>query len=247
MQAVILCAGTGSRIQDITKGSPKCLLNIGDKSILRHQVEAIKKYTGKSPIVVVGYKAEMIEEHLAGEDVKFVYNADYLTTNILASLHFALPKVESGLDLISMPGDLVFDQKIIGALLSDDSDLTVAVQKRECDDEAVKVILENGKVISIGKKIKTQGKGWEFIGMLKVKSTAVEDFKQTVNDIITKGQKGGYVFTAIEKTIKKGGVNVGYTDVRNYLWEEVDFAEDYNQANKKFSKQNQLQNKQILN
>jgi choline kinase len=237
MQAIILCAGMGVRIKDLTRGKPKCLLNICGKSILEHQIDAIKRYTTVPPIIVVGYKAEMIKSCLENNNVRFVYNPDYAITNVLASLWYALPEIKKDVNLICMPGDLIFDHKIIKKLLDYNSEINIAVQKRECDDEAVKVLINEKKIISIGKQLEINERTWEFIGMLKVEAGLVENFREVVSGIINNGERNGYVFTALQEIINKGGTSVGYVDVKGYLWEEIDFAEDYDRANKKFLNQ----------
>ena len=62
MQAIILCAGMGTRISKSIDYKPKCMLRIGERTIIEHQIRIFKRYLNKPPMIVVGYKQDMIIE-----------------------------------------------------------------------------------------------------------------------------------------------------------------------------------------
>lgn len=64
MKAIIFAAGLGTRIQSVTKGRPKALLQIQGKSLLEHSIEYLLKHEVNSIIVNVHHQAEMVVEHL---------------------------------------------------------------------------------------------------------------------------------------------------------------------------------------
>jgi len=61
--AIILAGGLGTRLRPLTDTVPKPLIPIGDKPLLQHIIENLKKYGVKNIILSVGYKAELIEEY----------------------------------------------------------------------------------------------------------------------------------------------------------------------------------------
>jgi len=61
MQAVILAAGRGKRMGDLTNTTPKPLLEVGGKSLLQHKIEALPSLINEV-ILVVGYQKEQITE-----------------------------------------------------------------------------------------------------------------------------------------------------------------------------------------
>lgn len=234
MQAIIVCAGKGTRISEYSRGLPKCLLQIGGRTVIERQIEATRNYCSSPPIVVVGYRADDVRDRLKGEEVIYEHNADYATTNVLTSLWHGLRAFTRGRDLLYLPGDLVFESEMIGLLVNDATDICIAVEERRCDDEAVKVVPKGGKVASVGKGISARADVFEFIGMMKVKADTVPLFIKTVDHIIAKGGKGAYVYTALQQIIDSGAATVGYVDISGHKWEEIDFAEDCERAKNKF-------------
>jgi len=235
MQAIILCAGMGTRISESIDYKPKCMLYIGESTIIEHQIRILKSYLIRPPSIVVGYKQDMIIESLKGEDVEFIENPEYASTNILTSLWYAFREKEIQDTVMCLPGDLIFDDKIIMDLLGTEGEITIAVQERQCDNEAVKVLVEDNTVVAIGKELKAENVLFEFLGLFKIDKEFVPVFRNEIDGIIESGNNNAYMFTAIQHLIDKG-VKVGYVDIGEMPWEEVDYPEDYASAKEKFKR-----------
>jgi len=65
MNAVILAAGVGRRLQTVTQHRPKCLLPIGETILLVRYLEALEDVGISEVTIVVGYKQELIREAVA--------------------------------------------------------------------------------------------------------------------------------------------------------------------------------------
>ena len=94
MIGVILAAGMAKRLRPLTDECPKCLLKVGNRTLLERIADAMLKDAGCSELVVVtGYRANMICEYLSTHypDVKitFLNNADYENNNNIYSLWMA--------------------------------------------------------------------------------------------------------------------------------------------------------------
>ena len=63
MKAVILAGGKGTRLANLTKSIPKPMLKIGEKPVLEHQIELLKRYGIRDIIILTGYLSEVIEEY----------------------------------------------------------------------------------------------------------------------------------------------------------------------------------------
>ncbi|MBN2763754.1 MAG: HAD-IIIA family hydrolase [Bacteroidales bacterium] len=63
MQAVLLAGGKGTRLAEYTKEIPKPMLKIGDKPLLQHQVELLKKYGITDIIILVNYLKDPIIDY----------------------------------------------------------------------------------------------------------------------------------------------------------------------------------------
>ena len=59
-KAIIIAAGKGNRLMPLTDGKPKCLLGVGNKTILEKQLEALRGCGITDIVVVRGYKKELI-------------------------------------------------------------------------------------------------------------------------------------------------------------------------------------------
>ena len=82
MLGVILAAGRGLRMGHFTDSRPKCLLDVGGRTLLDQTIENLRASGCSEIVVVVGYQAEMIKV----PGVRYVMNADYQQNNILHSL-----------------------------------------------------------------------------------------------------------------------------------------------------------------
>lgn len=87
-KAIIVAAGLGSRLGDLTKDIPKSLLKIGKDTIIERNINTLKKNGIEDIGIVVGYKKEKIME-LLGDGYTYIFNPFYENTNNMASLWFA--------------------------------------------------------------------------------------------------------------------------------------------------------------
>tara|TARA_B110000483_G_scaffold243618_1_gene334561 strand:+ start:3395 stop:4171 length:777 start_codon:yes stop_codon:yes gene_type:complete len=81
MKAIILAAGRGSRMEDLTEVKPKCLSIILGRSLLDWQLQAIRQASIQDIVVVRGYKGDLIQGNF-----KTLENPDWSTTNMVSTL-----------------------------------------------------------------------------------------------------------------------------------------------------------------
>jgi len=83
MQAVILAAGRGTRMGDLTETVPKPMLKLGAKNLIEHKLEVLPPEVDEV-ILVVGYLADVIKnyfgDHFAGRRIKYVYQEKLMGT-----------------------------------------------------------------------------------------------------------------------------------------------------------------------
>ena len=91
MIGVILAAGMAKRLRPLTDTKPKCLLEVGNRTLLERTVRAMQQAGIKEFVVVTGYRGEMIREFLENLDCldylekptfTFLHNTDYEQTTI---------------------------------------------------------------------------------------------------------------------------------------------------------------------
>ncbi len=75
-RAIILAGGFGTRLKDLTRDTPKPLLDIKGKPILEHLIVHLKKYGVRDIVISVGYLAQKIIDHF-GNGEKWGVNLQY--------------------------------------------------------------------------------------------------------------------------------------------------------------------------
>lgn len=150
MIAVILAAGMAKRLRPLTDHQPKCLLKIGDRSLLQRSVDALRSVGIHEYVIVTGYLHEMIESFLSkqypSDSFHFVYNDVYASTNNIYSLWLARPFVE-GKEFLLLDSDLVYDPAILSVVLQEKgSALTVC--RHPLGEEEMKVVVDNDMEIT---------------------------------------------------------------------------------------------------
>ncbi len=120
--AVLLAAGTGSRLRPLTDDAPKCLTVVGGKPILQRLLETFRDNGINKIIVATGYLEHRIREYLeiSAQDmtIEYVFNIDYQTTNNIYSLWLVRQQVHEPFILIE--SDLVFDSPMLSELTQPD-------------------------------------------------------------------------------------------------------------------------------
>lgn len=182
MKAIIVAAGPGSRLMPITNEKPKCLLDVGGKTILERALEALGENGVEDIVVVKGYKSHLINY----PDVTYSHNPEFRKNNILRSLFYAEDEMND--DFIFSYSDIVYSREIVARLIGSEADVALIVdvnwiQTYEGRDqhpisEAELVKVENGKVVKIGKEVvKPEEAHGEFIGLAKFTKSGAETMK----------------------------------------------------------------------
>jgi len=122
MKAIIIAAGSGSRLKEYHQGIPKSLLEVRSKRIIDDILTKILK-TGISKIVVItGYKRHLLQDYLevyktAKISIDFVYNPRWREANGISVL-CAKKKVKSDEQFLLLMSDHVFQQGILKDIIS---------------------------------------------------------------------------------------------------------------------------------
>ena len=120
--ALLLAAGTGSRLRPLTNDIPKCLARVNEAPILEHLVQCLHQYGFKRLVVVVGYLEQSIRDlldEIAGNiTVEYIVSPQYETTNNIYSLWLAREMIQEPFVLIE--SDLVFTPPLLEDMLLPD-------------------------------------------------------------------------------------------------------------------------------
>ena len=118
MKAIILAAGLGTRLGDLTKASPKCLVKINGRSLLEWQLRALKKAGCSDIVLVIGTKGNCWTQHshkiIKKLHDKILFNFRNTTSQNTFSLHLALNNGSIFPVVVANIGELI---KYLGFLL----------------------------------------------------------------------------------------------------------------------------------
>ena len=122
MKAIILAAGRGSRMGNKTETLPKCLTTLWGKTLLEHQLTAIKQAGIEEIAVVTGYKAEEICKHKP--NLTYFHNENWANTNMVATLLKAESWLNSDTCHVSY-ADIIYESAAITALLNNTDNIAL--------------------------------------------------------------------------------------------------------------------------
>ena len=103
MKAIIVAAGTGSRLGELAKDTPKSLLDVNGQSILERQISVFKKLGISDITVIIGPHAEKF----TFKNISFIQDKNYLEHDILSSLMLAHSIMYD--DIIVSYGDVIIN------------------------------------------------------------------------------------------------------------------------------------------
>ncbi len=224
MLAVILAAGRGSRLAEITEKIPKCLVEIAGKSIIERQMESLEKHDLDEIYVVTGYKAEMVKE-VVGDKANVILNKDYHITDNIYSLYLSKENVY-GKDFILMNGDVIFDGAILKKMVENGNMIAVS---RKYDEEALKVRIDNGRVMEIlPKETEEEESDASISGIFKFSSQASKLLFDEIEKDINSGVKNKWFEHALNRILDREKFEPVYVD--GYRCIEIDTMEDLKKA-----------------
>ncbi len=233
MKVVILAAGRGSRLGELTKDRPKCLLELNEGfTILDYQIHLLVnelKIEYSDIYVVVGYQQHMFK-HYEQQGINLIKNEFYDRYENMFSLYLALKEITT--DFILLNSDTLFHRRILDDLLDNNIKKSsfVVDNVQKLSEESMKVIIQENRILKFGKDIDINQADGEYIGL----ATIQED------DIYV-------IYDKLDELIKRGRTNLWYEEVLNELtdeiilrpvythglpWIEIDTVEDYLRAKK---------------
>ena len=241
--AVILAAGRGSRLKEMTLEQPKPMVEVNHKSIIANLIEHLIDCRIDHIVLLVGYMADKLQDHLAwyNEKVKltFINNKIYDKTNNIYTLWLAKKYLKNGFYLFE--ADIFCEREIIYQLLNDQRDNIMVVDKYNH--------LMNGTVIVHAneydrvKKMylkKNQGehfdysKAYKTVNFYKIsKNLASHYFLSRLDYYIDNKDVDAYYELIVENAIE-AGFDFYSLKTGSLKWWEIDTSDDLEIARKSF-------------
>lgn len=134
MQAIILAAGMGRRLKDLTHDNTKCMVKVNGVTLIDRMLHQLEKHHLSRIVIVVGYKGQKLIDYIATLNIQtpivYVNNPVYDKTNNIYSLFLAKDYLCRE-DTILLESDLIFDDSVLSTLIDDPRDTLALVDKYE--------------------------------------------------------------------------------------------------------------------
>lgn len=231
IQAIILAAGKGSRFHNLTKTIPKCLLSIGNTTILDRQIDLLIENNIDEIFVVTGHYSDLIQKHLKKKNVKIIKNEKY---NIFDNLYsFWCVKNFITNDFICIYGDLVFDEKLLLEIIKNRNNcLMVDDPIYKFDNHSVEI--KNNLIKNINFNYDALKHNGQFIGILKFNKSSLSLLKKSINELEKNENLDGEFIRLIQSLIKNKMIIHAY-NVNKKIWINVNNKIKLDNARKQFN------------
>lgn len=134
MQAIILAAGMGKRLKELTKENTKCMVKVNGVPLIDRLLGQLDKYNLSSIIIVIGYQGAKLKKHIdylaINTPITFIENNIYDKTNNIYSLSLAKQYLCKE-DTLLFESDIIFEDSVLESLLMDERDTLALVDKYE--------------------------------------------------------------------------------------------------------------------
>jgi len=245
MQAIILAAGMGKRLKDLTNDNTKCMVKVNGITMIERMLRQLDELNLSSIILVVGYKSKELIDFISTLKVKtpiqYVNNDIYYKTNNIFSLYLARNYLLKE-DTLLLESDLIFDDSVLKKLIDDPYPSLALVAKYESwMDGTVVTIDEEKNILS-------------FLNKKHFKFEDIRSYYKTVNIYkFSKSFSNSHYVPFLEAYSKALGDNEYYEQVLkvitllerpeikaavlgNEAWYEIDDVQDLDIAESIFTK-----------
>lgn len=172
MQAIILAAGMGKRLKELTQNNTKCMVKVNGVALIDRMLHQIDRKHLSRIVIVVGYEGQKLIDYIGTLDIQtpivFIRNEIYDRTNNIYSLALAKDWLCQD-DTLLFESDLIFEDAVLDMLVDDSRDTLALVDKYEAwmDGTCLKID-EDDNIVG-------------FISGQKFTFSEIEDYYKTVN------------------------------------------------------------------
>jgi len=172
MQAIILAAGMGKRLKELTQNNTKCMIKVNGVTLIDRMLHQIERLHLSRIVIVVGYEGQKLIDYIGTLGIEtpiiFIDNPIYDKTNNIYSLALAKDWLLQE-DTLLFESDLIFEDSVLDALVSDPRDTLALVDKYES--------WMDGTCVKLGDDDSIEA----FIPGKKFKFAEIKDYYKTVN------------------------------------------------------------------
>jgi choline kinase len=239
--ALLLAAGTGSRLSPLTDMKPKCLVPVNGISILERLVDSLKSHGFKRLVIVVGHQEECIRDFLgtrAGEmEITYISSPLYKTTNNIYSMWLARNVIDE--PFLLLESDIVFETHLLKNMLWPDR-MAIAKLLPWMDGTTVTIDQHQeveGFLPSVNDRDSLGAKQYKTVNIYSFSTTSWNLIKERLDRHISNNKVNGYYETVFSELVAEGSLHFTSVLFDNKQWYEIDTLDDLHEAEQIFPKQ----------
>jgi choline kinase len=234
--ALLLAAGTGSRLYPLTQDAPKCLTEINQISIVERLIHALCQNGIQRLIVVVGHLGQCIRDYLdsmpMGLTVEYIVNDKFRTTNNIYSLWLARNIIQEPFLLVEC--DLVFEPDLLEDMLLPDR---IAVSQRLpwMNGSTVTLDLFNHvTALHVGKDLPVDYQSFKTVNIYSFSLSSWQHITKRLDQHVDGSRVAAYYEMVLAELILEHSISLQAVFFDEQRWYEVDTLEDLREAERLF-------------
>ena len=235
--ALLLAAGTGSRLYPLTQKAPKCLTIVNGKSILERLISNLNLHDFKRLVIVTGYLENYIRDvlgnQIGGIKIEYIFSPLYETTNNIYSLWMARDRIHEPFLLVE--SDLIFKGSLLDDMCYPDK-IAVARMQPWMNGSTVTVNkFRQVKRFQIGIAGLTDEIRYKTVNIYSFSFNSWQRIKDRLDQHISSGRVNTYYETVFAEMVIDGSLYLHTVSFDGKPWYEIDTLADLAKAKKLFS------------
>jgi len=229
--ALLLAAGTGSRLAPLTDRRAKCRVLVNKISILERLIDTLRSHNFKRLVIVVGHQENSIRDFLGtqagGMKITYITSPVYKTTNNIYSLWLARKEIDEPFLLIE--SDLVFDPEMLKGMLKPDR---IAVSKLQPWMNGTTVTINSHQKIKAFQNDlqKPDNKHYKTVNIYSLSLPTWNLVRKRLDHHIVNNRVNGYYETVFADMVTEGCLSLTPVLFDADRWYEIDTIADLHAA-----------------
>ena len=234
--ALLLAAGTGSRLFPLTKSSPKCLTLVNEKSILERLINNLKKQGFTRLVIITGYLNQCIIDELGSKSgdlsIEYLHSPLFRTTNNIYSLWMARNIINE--PFVLFESDLVLNTSLLDKMVFPDK-MAVAKMQPWLDGTTVSINKRNQITeFQKGTKDTYTDIRYKTVNIYSFSLASWRAVVEKLNQYIAKGNVNCYYEAVFSEMIADKSLSLESVSFDDKPWYEIDTINDLAEAEKLF-------------
>lgn len=243
MQGIILAAGMGKRLKELTAGNTKCMVPVNGVTLIERCLKILDRKGLSRIVIVVGYEGKKLMDYVNTLDIStpiiYIDNPIYNKTNNIYSLSLASDYLVSE-DTLLLESDLIFEESLIDMLIEDERDTLALVDKYQSwMDGTCMVLDEEDAIVDFipGKHLNYSDKGkyYKTVNIYKFGKQFSESTYVPFLNAYSKAMGDNEYYESVIKLIAVlGKKDIRAKRLNGQIWYEIDDVQDLDIAESLF-------------